>query len=125
MEQNGYQNYKEQSILTMTQGELLLLLYDELVKRLHRCDLALEQKNDLLLDASVDRSVAIIRYLDSTLDQQYPISKDLHRLYDFFYYELSRVKAGRNQDALTQVRRMVTDLRDTFREADKKCSEQG
>ncbi len=125
MELNGYHQYKEQSILTMTQGELLILLYDELVKRLHRCDLALEQKDYALLDASVDRSVAIVRYLDDTLDQQYPISRDLHRLYDFFYYELSRVKAGRNRDALNQIRPMVTDLRDSFRAADKKCSETG
>ena len=34
MEMRGFQQYKEQSINTMTQGELLLLLYDELVKRL-------------------------------------------------------------------------------------------
>lgn len=123
MEQKGYQQYKEQSILTMTQGELLLLLYDELVKRLHRCDLALAQKDYALLDESVDRSIAIIRHLDDTLDQQYPISRDLHRLYDFFGYELSRVKAGRNQEPLNQIRPMVSDLRDSFRAADKKCSE--
>ena len=30
MDARGYQQYKEQSINTMTQGELLLLLYDEL-----------------------------------------------------------------------------------------------
>ena len=32
----GYQGYKEQGINEMSQGELLLLLYDELVKRLLR-----------------------------------------------------------------------------------------
>ena len=75
------------------------------------------------MDASVDRSLAIIRHLDDTLNQQYRISNDLHRLYDFFCYELSRVKAGRNRAVLNQVRPMITDLRDTFREADKKSSE--
>ena len=31
MDMKGYQQYKEQSVNTMTQGELLLLLYDELL----------------------------------------------------------------------------------------------
>ena len=31
MNRNGYQQYKEQSVYTMTQGEMLLLLFDELL----------------------------------------------------------------------------------------------
>ena len=69
----GYQGYKEQGISDMTPGELLLLLYDELVKRLVRADLALSKDNYPLFEASVDRSLDIIRYLDDTLDMQYPI----------------------------------------------------
>ena len=34
MDLRGYQHYREDVLNTMTQGELLLLLYDELVKRL-------------------------------------------------------------------------------------------
>ena len=44
MDMRGYQNYKEQAINTMTQGELLLVLYDELVKRAKRAELALEKE---------------------------------------------------------------------------------
>ena len=33
MDMRGYQRYREDSLSTMTQGELLLLLFDELVKR--------------------------------------------------------------------------------------------
>ena len=124
MENKGYQQYKEQSINSMTPNELLLLLYDELVKWLGRCELALAQQNYPLLDESVDRSLAILRYLDDTLDPQYPISRDLHRLYDFFSYELNRVKLGRNKAELDKIRPMLTDLRDTFRIADKNCAGQ-
>lgn len=124
MENKGYQQYKEQSINSMTPNELLLLLYDELVKRLGRCELALAQQNYPLLDESVDRSLAILRCLDDTLDPQYPISRDLHRLYDFFSYELNRIKLGRNKAELDKIRPMLTDLRDTFRVADKNCADQ-
>ena len=120
----GYQGYKEQGINDMTPGELLLLLYDELVKRLVRAGLALDKKDWPLFDASVDRCLDILRYLDDTLDMQYPISRNLNRLYDYFSYELNRVKAGRNKTELDRVRTMVSELRDTFREAHKTTMEQ-
>jgi len=117
MEHNAYQQYKEQSINTMTPSELLLLLYDELTKNLMRCNLALEQKEYEILEEAADKSTDIIRYLDDTLDSQYAISRDLHRLYDYFEYQMNRVKIGRNKKALDEIRPMVSDLRDSFRTA--------
>ena len=117
----GYQGYKEQGINEMSQGELLLLLYDELVKRLLRAGLALDKSDFRLFEASVDRSLDIIRYLDDTLDMQYPISRNLNRLYDYFGFELNRVKMGRNKTELDRVRTMASELRDTFREAQQNC----
>ena len=123
MEAQGYQQYKQQSVSTMTQGELLIVLYDELVKRAARADLALGQANYPLFEASVDRCLDILHYLDDTLDGQYPISAELHRLYDFFCYDFSRVKAGRNREELNKLRPMVTELRDAFHTAEKDSSE--
>lgn len=120
----GYQGYKEQGINEMSQGELLLLLYDELVKRLLRAGLALDKADYPLFEASVDRSLDIIRYLDDTLDMQYPISRNLNRLYDYFSFELNRVKAGRNRTELDRVKTMAMELRDTFREASKSAGQE-
>ena len=119
MDRRGYQQYKQQSVNSMTPGELLLLLYDELVKRLMQAELALGKENYPLFVASVGRSLEIIRYLDDTLDRQYPISGNLAKLYEFFSYELQRVKAGRNKTELERVKKMASELRDTFREAQK------
>ena len=120
----GYQGYKEQGINDMNPGELLLLLYDELVKRLLRAGLALDKKDYGLFEASVDRSLDILRYLDDTLDMQYPISRNLNRLYDYFSYELNRVKAGRNKTELDRVKTMAGELRESFREAHKTTMQQ-
>lgn len=119
MEANGFQQYKEQSINTMTQGELLLLLYDELFKQLTRAGLALDQEKYDLMEASVQKSMDIIHYLDQTLDRQYPISQNLHQLYEYFCYELSRVRFGRNKVELERVKGMVDELRDSFRTVEK------
>lgn len=120
MDNRGYQAYRDQAVNavdTMTQGELLLKLYDELVKRLTRAELALAKEDYSLMEASVDRGLDIIHYLDDTLDPQYPISHDLTRLYEYFCFELQRVKAGRNRTELDRVKKMSCELRDAFREA--------
>ncbi len=127
MNTKGYQQYKEQreqTIGAMTQSELLVVLYDELVNRLAVSDLALGKEDYPRFEAAVDRSMDILRYLDDTLDPQYPISAELHRLYDFFLYDLSRVKIGRNKAELDRVRPMLTDLRDTFRTGAKNSASQ-
>ena len=119
MDMKGFQQYKEQSVNTMTQGELLLLLYDELYKRLSQAELMLDQQNYPVYEASIERAVAIIDYLDSTLDRQYPISANLAQLYEYFTYELGRAKIGRRKEVLSHVKSMVAELRDAFRQAQK------
>ena len=117
MDMRGYQRYREDSLNTMTQGELLLLLYDELIKRL-----SLGQENYEVFEGAVGRSVDIIHYLDDTLDRQFPISANLSRLYEYFCYELSRVVSGRNAKELARVKEMASELRDSFRQAEKSAA---
>lgn len=116
---NGYQHYKEQTVNTMTPGEMLNLLYDELLKRLTRSELALENKDYELFEQSIQRSMDIVTYLKDTLNFQYDISNELKRLYDFFLYELVRIKAGRNSTVIGEIRPLIMDLRDSFREAQR------
>lgn len=118
---NGYQQYKEQSVMTMTSGEMLLLLYDELIKRLTRAELALEKQDYPLFNASISRSREIVLYLKSTLNSEYGISRELRQMYDFFLYELSRVEAGRNPQIIEEMKPLVKELRDAFEEAGKQA----
>lgn len=124
MDIRGYQHYREDALNTMTQGELLLLLYDELVKRLTQAELMLEKEEYPAFELTVDKAVAIIHYLDDTLDRQYDIGRQLARLYEYFCYELMRVKIGRNKAELERVKRMSNELRESFRIADKNVSAQ-
>lgn len=125
MDIRGYQHYREDSLNTMTQGELLLLLYDELFKRLTQAELMLEKQDYAPFEVAVDKAIEIIHYLDDTLDRKYDISTQLGKLYEYFCYELNRVKLGRNQTELTRVKTMVSELRESFREADKKTVQNG
>jgi len=119
MDARGMQHYKEQSINTMTQGELLLLLYDEIVKRLTQAELALNKKLYQVYEDAVQRSIDIIRYLDDILDRRYPISRELTQMYEYFIYDLTRAKIGRNLPVMVHVRELVVEMRDAFRVAQK------
>ena len=121
MDARGLQQYKAQSLNTMTQQELLLLLLDELVKRTLRSELALEQEDYPLFEASIDRCIEIVRYLDRTLNRKYDVSRNLHRMYEFFCYDFNRIKLGRNKAELDRIRPMIVDLRDAFRSADHRA----
>ena len=116
---NGYQQYKTQSVSTMTASEMLLLLFDELVKRLTRAELALEVGDEQLFNQSVVRSREIVQYLRTTLDRRYAISQELYAMYYFFIFELGRISAGRNPKAIADLKSLVEELREAFREASK------
>lgn len=120
MEQNGYQQYKTQSVMTMTPGEMLILLFDELTKRLMRAEMALQKEDYKLFNTSVTRSVEIVQYLKDTLDFHYSISNELNKMYDFFLYELSRLSAGRKAEVIQELKPLVKELREAFAEAEKK-----
>ena len=50
---------------------------------------------------------------------EYQISYELRRMYEFFLFELSRLQAGRNPVVVDELKPLVADLRDAFKEASK------
>lgn len=121
---NGYQQYKQQSVDTMTSGEMLILLFDGAVKNITLAELALQKQEYTQFDTAITKTDKIIRYLRATLNMQYPISRDLDRLYEYFLYLLTRLRAGRKQEVITELKGHLVDLRDTFKEADRIAANQ-
>lgn len=121
---NGYQQYKQQSVDTMTSGEMLILLFDGAVKNITLAELALQKQEYQTFDTAITKTDKIIRYLRATLNMKYDISRDLDRLYEYFLYLLTRLRAGRKQEVITELKGYLVDLRDTFKEADRIASNQ-
>ena len=115
----GYQQYKQQSVLTMTQAEMLLLLYDECIKRLILAEKALDKNDFDTFEAAVQRTKDIITYLTNILNHEYEISQSLYRLYDYFQYELVRLQTGRKKEIIPELKSQIKELRDAFQQADK------
>lgn len=118
---NGYAQYKTQTLSTMTQGELLILLYDEVSKRLLRAQMSIDEQNWEVFDASIIRARDIITHLMHSLDMQYEISQSLYRMYDFFLFKLAKISAGRKAADIEELKPLIKELRDTFKEADRRA----
>jgi len=111
-------NYKKQSVYSMTQGEMLMLLYDELIKRLKRGKLWLEKGKIENFEQDIKRAAEIIRYLRKILDMKIPISAELARLYSFYEGHTSRILVSRRADLIDELLPMIEDMRGAFKEAD-------
>ena len=101
-----------------------MLLYDEAVKRSTLASIALDKQDWSTFEGAMDRCIDIVNYLDETLDRQYPISHDLSRMYEYFTYQMGRIKIGRNKAELERLRPMLADMRDAFRAAEKNSGAQ-
>ena len=116
---NPYQKYQQQSVMTMTPGEMLLKLYDEVITQLSAVRQFNEEKDYQGANASLKKAQRIITYLNQTLDFQYEISGSLSALYDYFLRRLVEANIHKDNEPIDEVLPMISELRDTFAQADK------
>lgn len=114
---NAYQKYKQQSVMTMTQGEMLIKLYDELITQLARAKNSINEKNIQTANDALQRTQRIITYLRSTLDKKYPISENLDALYEFFDQQLFNANIKKDATIINEIIPMIVDLRDAYVQA--------
>ncbi|MEA5010193.1 MAG: flagellar export chaperone FliS [Angelakisella sp.] len=116
---NPYEQYRQQSIMTMTQGEILIKLYEEIVKQLSSAVIHIQKKDYFLSNQSLQKSQRILGYLTSTLDTKYDVSENLALLYDFFNQNIIDANIKKDPAILEEIIPMVSELRDTFAQADR------
>ena len=85
--------YQETSITTASPEKLIIMLYEGAIRFLRQSANDIKTKNLVRKSQSIDRAVAVIQHLQSTLDMDggKDIARELDRLYG---YILSRVLQG-------------------------------
>ena len=116
---NPYQQYQRQSVMTMTQGEMLTKLYDEAIKQMSGAKICLTEKDLSGVNNALQKAQRILFYLKSTLDFKYEISGNLDALYDFFIERTVQANLKKDAAMLDEIIPMIEDLRDTFVQADR------
>ena len=116
---NPYQQYQRQSVMTMTQGEMLTKLYDEVIKQMSGAKICLTEKDLSGVNNALQKAQRILFYLKSTLDFKYEISGNLDALYDFFIERTVQANLKKDAAMLDEIIPMIEDLRDTFVQEDR------
>lgn len=116
---NPYQSYKQNSVNTASPGELTLMLYNGCLKFINLAKKAIEENNIQERNKNIQKAEQIIQELMVTLNLDYEISKNLMSLYDYLYHRLVEANIQNSIEILNEVEEMVTQFRDTWKEAIK------
>lgn len=116
---NPYQKYQEQAVMTMTQGELLVKLFETCSKRLNAGVYYIEQKDFEQANINLQKAQKILNHLSATLNFDYEISGNLYSLYDYFVRQIVKGNIRKDVEPIKEVIPMIDTLGATFKEADK------
>ncbi|MDR0402083.1 MAG: flagellar export chaperone FliS [Treponema sp.] len=132
---NALSAYRETRIRTASQGQLIIMLYDEAVRQL---DSALELMG---LNASEKKEPGRIEHIGKAIgktqdivtelmvsldfEQGGEIAKSLFALYTWFNKELLEAHISQNLSCVAIVRNQINELREAWSEAALKAAEAG
>lgn len=115
---NLYQQYKSQSLETLTKGEIVVKLFEEASKQISMGIFYLNE-NAVKSFNSIAKAQKIIQTLNFSLDMKYAISIELNELYIFIHQKLGEANANKDVVLLKELLALVDDLKVTFRQAEK------
>ncbi|HWM07960.1 MAG TPA: flagellar export chaperone FliS [Solirubrobacteraceae bacterium] len=108
--------YKQQSILTATPGQLVVMLYDGCLRFLHQSAHAMREGNIAEAGTRLARAEAIIDELLTTLDleQGGVIASRLQGIYVFCLRHLMQARLERDAEMIEKVGELLSDLRESW-----------
>ena len=108
--------YRQQSILTATPGQLVVMLYDGCLRFLHQGAHAMREGNIAEAGARLSRAEAIIEELLSTLalEQGGVIASRLQGIYVFCARHLMQARLERDAEMIDKVSELLSELRDSW-----------
>lgn len=116
---NPFEQYKKTSVNTMTKGELLILLFDEAIKKLNQSKILMENNDFDNANVNLEKTRKIFNHLIVTLDDQYKLSQELSEMYMFFNSQIIIASSKKSTKYIDDILPIVKDLRNTWVEADK------
>jgi flagellar protein FliS len=108
--------YRQQSILTATPGQLVVMLYDGCLRFLHQASFALREGNAVQAGARLSRAEAIISELTDTLDleQGGVVASRLQGIYVFCSRHLREARAAGDAEMIDKVGELLSELREAW-----------
>jgi flagellar secretion chaperone FliS len=123
---NPHQQYLKTRIETATQPQLLLMLFDAAVKKLHLAKKAIDQKEIEKAHTELTKVQRIFTELMVALDMEKggDLAGNLIRVYDFIYHHLVKANIRQDKALIDEVLPIVESLRDGWLKAVTKYEEE-
>lgn len=115
---NLYEQYKTQSLQTLTQGELVVKLLEEASKQVGMA-IFLESSNAVKSFNCIVKAGKIISTLNSSLDMNYAISIELNDMYLFLIENLNKANSNRDIKLMKELLSLINELKVAFKQADR------
>jgi len=119
-----YQNYRAQSINTMTREELLILLYDELILNINKAMYNIKKRKTADAHNNIIKAENIVIYLIDILNVSYDLAHDLLQIYEYIYRQLIEANVHKNEEVLQKILPLVIELKNTWQQAAKEIRQQ-
>jgi flagellar secretion chaperone FliS len=113
---NPSATYRQQSVLTATPGQLVVMLYDGALRFLLQASTALRSGDPLGCDAKLRRAEAIVDELHSSLDKDSggEIASRLEGIYVFCKRHLMEARLERDPAMIEKVSELLAELREAW-----------
>jgi flagellar protein FliS len=116
---NLYQQYKAQTLETLTKGEIVVKLFEEASKQISMAIFFANSGNTHKSYNCIAKAQKIIKTLNFSLDMKYAISIELNDMYLFLHDKLGEAIAKKDIPLMKELLSLVDELKVTFRQAEK------
>ncbi len=109
-----YNRYKQDYIVTANPMDLIIMLYDGVIKQLKLTRILIDSKSMEKAHKCLTKAQDIILELLKSLDMNYKISADLMKLYDFYLSELVQINITKDVARIEPILEMFESLKEAW-----------
>lgn len=114
--QNPYNQYKQNQITTASQGKLIVMLYDGMIKFLNIAIESMEPRTYDVVNNNIQKTQDIISelMLSLNMDEGGQVAQNLLSLYVYFKKRLIEANMQKDAQILVEVLKLIKELRDAW-----------
>jgi flagellar protein FliS len=113
---NANESYRKQKVMTASRLELVVMLYDGVIKNVTIGKRAIEKRDVQAAHDKLTRAQEIVSALMESLDLTISMSKELVRLYDYLLHAIGDANMKKDAAALDPVLEMLAELRGVWKQ---------
>lgn len=112
---NAYSQYSNNKVMTASPAELVLMLYEGMIKFCNRAIEAVDNKEIEKAHINIVKMEKIVDHLRRTLDMKYPVANEFEKIYVYLYKQMVTANIRKDKEILEEILGHLHMLRDTWK----------